>query len=324
MSWKFSVEWLAVSSHQASNTSAAPQQPERPDVSGAGNRPDSPRSTSGTKEASADNCLDEERMKKKAAGDRADRELTATPDSELNWNSSGETSGYESEGERFDSLSAGNRARTAFTVEQLKQLEKIFKRKMYLGARERQELAKQLTLSEKQVKTWFQNRRMKLKRQMEYSSAQSFHWDMVSQLLPCSGVPAYVHIPKGISYPSVVYKQQPGYQLAIPTLVMDPLHPPLMLPGATPGYNPNYPIVLPREHPLGMNRANLLPVLLTIPLNSASGSITAPLCNSVQNVHSLISKALTVHDCIDMSLIESQFMGSNTPCLKPTTILSKP
>ncbi|PKU43544.1 homeobox protein vent1-like [Limosa lapponica baueri] len=59
------------------------------------------------------------------------------------------------------------RARTAFTSEQLCRLEKTFQRQKYLGASERRKLAAALQLSEMQIKTWFQNRRMKLKRQIQ-------------------------------------------------------------------------------------------------------------------------------------------------------------
>ncbi|KAM5140432.1 homeobox protein pv.1-like [Mantella aurantiaca] len=59
------------------------------------------------------------------------------------------------------------RMRTAFTSEQISKLEEVFKKQKYLGASERKKLANSLQLSEIQVKTWFQNRRMKLKRQMQ-------------------------------------------------------------------------------------------------------------------------------------------------------------
>ena len=57
--------------------------------------------------------------------------------------------------------------RTAFSREQVAELEKKFNEKKYLSSAERGELAEKLKLSDMQVKTWFQNRRMKFKRQTE-------------------------------------------------------------------------------------------------------------------------------------------------------------
>ncbi|KAL3310461.1 hypothetical protein Ciccas_010975 [Cichlidogyrus casuarinus] len=56
------------------------------------------------------------------------------------------------------------KARTVFSDIQLNGLEKRFESQRYLSTPERIELASQLNLSETQVKTWFQNRRMKHKK----------------------------------------------------------------------------------------------------------------------------------------------------------------
>ncbi|KAI3387066.1 hypothetical protein SNEBB_009824 [Seison nebaliae] len=57
------------------------------------------------------------------------------------------------------------RARTAFTYEQLVALESKFKQTRYLSVCERLNLAMTLSLSETQIKIWFQNRRTKWKKQ---------------------------------------------------------------------------------------------------------------------------------------------------------------
>lgn len=57
------------------------------------------------------------------------------------------------------------KARTAFSDLQLKTLERQFDRQKYLSVQDRTDLAQRLGLSDTQVKTWYQNRRTKWKRQ---------------------------------------------------------------------------------------------------------------------------------------------------------------
>ncbi|XP_065183924.1 homeobox protein Hmx-like isoform X2 [Sycon ciliatum] len=69
-----------------------------------------------------------------------------------------------SDGDKDKSQKKG---RTAFTRDQIKMLEMQFRIKKYLTAPERCQMAQKLSLTDTQVKTWFQNRRMKWKRQAE-------------------------------------------------------------------------------------------------------------------------------------------------------------
>ena len=62
------------------------------------------------------------------------------------------------------------RERTTFTIRQLKFLEELFAAKKYLTLIERSKVACHLELSERQVKTWFQNRRTKYRRQKTVAS----------------------------------------------------------------------------------------------------------------------------------------------------------
>merc|ERR1712060_694462 len=57
------------------------------------------------------------------------------------------------------------RSRTVFSEEQLLALEKTFEKRKYLSTPDRANLAESLGLTQVQVKTWYQNRRMKWKKQ---------------------------------------------------------------------------------------------------------------------------------------------------------------
>ncbi|NXV77684.1 VEX1 protein, partial [Atlantisia rogersi] len=59
------------------------------------------------------------------------------------------------------------RPRTKFSAAQLQELERSFREQRYIGTSEKRRLAAVLNLSQSQIKTWFQNRRMKFKRQTQ-------------------------------------------------------------------------------------------------------------------------------------------------------------
>ncbi|BHF63404.1 atrioventricular node cell fate commitment [Sparganum proliferum] len=105
--------------------------------------------------------------------------------------------------------SSKRKPRILFSQVQVYELERRFNQQRYLSAPEREQLALLLKMSSQQVKIWFQNRRYKLKRQLQdkslelatYSSSQSYNQNI---RYPCTVGPhrsmtAYAHGGGGVS-----------------------------------------------------------------------------------------------------------------------------
>ncbi|XP_076834875.1 homeobox protein HMX2 [Brachyhypopomus gauderio] len=115
------------------------------------------------------------------------------------------------------SNSAKKKTRTVFSRSQVYQLESTFDMKRYLSSSERACLASSLQLTETQVKTWFQNRRNKWKRQLsaELEAANMAHASAQTLV----GMPLVlrensllrVPLPRSIAFPTPLY--YPGSNL---------------------------------------------------------------------------------------------------------------
>ncbi|XP_064572678.1 homeobox protein vex1-like isoform X1 [Zonotrichia leucophrys gambelii] len=81
---------------------------------------------------------------------------------------------------------APGRVRTKFSAAQLRELERSFCEQRYIGAGEKRRLAAALNLSQSQIKTWFQNRRMKFKRQTQDARIEALFSGL---FLPCHCYP---------------------------------------------------------------------------------------------------------------------------------------
>lgn len=69
-------------------------------------------------------------------------------------------------GKRSRKPGIDRKPRQAYSAKQLDKLEHEFKQDKYLSVSKRMELSKSLSLTEVQIKTWFQNRRTKWKKQL--------------------------------------------------------------------------------------------------------------------------------------------------------------
>ncbi|TRY89010.1 hypothetical protein DNTS_029297 [Danionella cerebrum] len=158
---------------------------------------------------------------------------------------SGYSSGYESEaavsecasvedGSEMEKDGATRRIRTKFTPDQIEKLEKIFNKHKYLDAGERVKTALKLSLSETQVRTWFQNRRMKLKREVQEMRAD--------YLLPQMVIPA-VH---PVQYPYYDRQRLP-FPAHLPVMHHVPSQQMMMMMPNQPVLH-SHPIMIPRQH----------------------------------------------------------------------------
>ncbi|XP_061115461.1 homeobox protein MSX-2-like [Conger conger] len=244
MKGHFTIEWLSKSSQGSSGTDP---QPPAPDLGGPCTSSTPPETLPGLYSSRAPERADDRRHQHPEAPPGL-LSSASSQGTEPGFGSSTEeeTSGYESEGERSlspvttldtpeTSPAAGRRPRTAFTVEQINRLERAFKKNAYLGTHDKAELCNKLNLSDKQIRNWFQNRRMKLKRTLQDTLTQACQAKISSQLLHYPQLQAFGPVPHPGYYPaqenpspyaspfSVHYIPSPVGG-AIPTITADSLY----------------------------------------------------------------------------------------------------
>ncbi|CAH0717157.1 unnamed protein product, partial [Brenthis ino] len=96
-----------------------------------------------------------------------DKESSGSEQLDVESSTTGDAQEFENKPSEYQSgscTSRGKRARTAFSAQQIKSLEAEFEKNRYLSVAARGRLARQLRLTETQIKIWFQNRRTKWKR----------------------------------------------------------------------------------------------------------------------------------------------------------------
>ncbi|XP_004928587.1 homeobox protein B-H1-like [Bombyx mandarina] len=193
--------------------------------------------------------------------DAPPRDLSAHRDSDSD-RSATDSPGVKDDSDDVSSKSCGGdgsglakkqrKARTAFTDHQLQTLEKSFERQKYLSVQDRMELAAKLGLTDTQVKTWYQNRRTKWKRQTAVGLellAEAGNYAAFQRLYGgyWAGVPAYPTQPAPATA-DLYYRQAAATAAAAASASANTLQKPLpyrLYPGAPLGGVPPLGLGLP-------------------------------------------------------------------------------
>uniref|UniRef100_A0A182SSD9 Homeobox domain-containing protein n=1 Tax=Anopheles maculatus TaxID=74869 RepID=A0A182SSD9_9DIPT len=166
------------------------------------------------------------------------------------------------------------RPRTAFSAAQIKALEMEFERGKYLSVAKRTALAKQLHLTETQIKIWFQNRRTKWKRKYT-ADVESLASHYYSQL----GIGSFAR-PMVVGDRLWLFSQTPNGPTPVQSLLLNGPQP------GTPGASPHHP-ALGMQHPAAMRPFPGLPG--SIPMNAGPNFVTRPGMSSAAYIPTISS-----------------------------------
>uniref|UniRef100_A0A182PFH8 Homeobox domain-containing protein n=1 Tax=Anopheles epiroticus TaxID=199890 RepID=A0A182PFH8_9DIPT len=196
----------------------------------------------------------------------SERAESSSPASSCNEDAMENCSEIASEGSAGGGLPAHDdrkkRPRTAFSAAQIKALETEFERGKYLSVAKRTALAKQLHLTETQIKIWFQNRRTKWKRKYT-ADVESLASHYYSQL----GIGSFAR-PMVVGDRLWLFSQTPNGPTPVQSLLLNGPQP-----GAG-GAAPHHP-ALGMQHPAAIRP---YPVLSggSIPISSGPNFVARP------------------------------------------------
>ncbi|VDN04813.1 unnamed protein product [Thelazia callipaeda] len=160
---------------------------------------------------------------------------------------SGSTGSHRSGGSPHSHTSAGcgkkaRKARTIFTDKQLQELEATFDKQKYLSVQDRMDLAQRMGLSDTQVKTWYQNRRTKWKRQAAVGMDllnEASNVAAIQQLLRTNPYWANYLAANAVNHPRLFPSTLP---IGLPVTTPNSLSSPAVMPLAIPSPAPTSPI----------------------------------------------------------------------------------